>query len=385
MPPNILSHRHHYVPIWYQKGFLGPGQTAFKILDLHPEVYRDASGKVRGQGRSILHKGPDAHFFEPDLYTIRWLGRTDDVIERMLFGAIDTKGKIAIEAWLSEDWDTVHETYWHVYEFMDALRLRTPKGLRFVQALTQRPDQLGLMVAMQELRRMHCVMWAEGCLEIVRAPAGSAGFIFSDHPVTLFNRHVFPGDPSVPLGHDPSLHWQGTQTLFPFDRERLYILTHVEYAHSPGPAKARKPRTNSRYFDPSNPMVRYDDCIRTRTLTEQQVREANYIIKTRANRYIAGRTEDDLYPERHLKSTAWHKLGAFLLPPKHKVIKQSGYTVMRMNDGSYHFQDQFGRRPKSKAEFDRELERAQEMEETFKLILAKHHADRSAPPVFDDD
>lgn len=378
------SHRHHYIPIWYQKGFLAPGQTSFKILDMRPDVFKDASGKVRGTGRTVLNKGPDAHFWEPDLYAIRWLGRTDDVIERQLFGPIDAYGKKAIEAWLAEDFDTVHDTYWHVYEFMDALRLRTPKGLRFVQAMTRQQSQLDLMVAMQELRRMHCVMWAEGSLEIVRAPEGSS-FIFSDHPVVLFNRHVFPGDPSIPAGQDPALHWQGTQTLFPFDRERLYILTHVEYARTPGPLKARKPRTNSRYFDPSNPMVRYDECIRSRTLTPQQVLEVNYIIKARADRYIAGQSEGDLYPERHLNTTSWNKLGEFLLPPKHKVVRQVGYTMMRSSDGSYHFQDQFGQRPQSKDEYEREVRRAKEMEAHLRTMLTKHRAERGEPPpVFDD-
>lgn len=380
------SYRHHYVPIWYQKGFLAPGQTSFKILDLHPEVFKDAKGKVRGRGREILNKGPDAHFWEPDLYTIRWLGRTDDVIERMLFGAIDTIGKKAIQAWLAEDYRTVHETYWHVYEFMDALRLRTPKGLKFVQATSQKRSQLDLMVAMQEMRLMHCIMWAEGCLEIVHAPQGSSGFIFSDHPVTLFNRHVFPGDPDIPAGFDPHLHWQGTQTLFPLDRERLYVLTHVEFANSPGPSKARKARTNSRYFDPNNPMVRYDDCIRERILTEHQVREVNYIVKKRAHRYIAGRDEDALFPERHLKTTLWHQLGKFLLPPKHRVVKQVGHTVVRFKDGSYHFQDQFGRQPASKAAYEREVARANEMEATFKRVLTKHHVERGEPPpVFEED
>lgn len=35
-------------------------------------------------------------------------------------GAIDTYGKRAIEAWLAEDFNTVCDTYWHVYEFADA-------------------------------------------------------------------------------------------------------------------------------------------------------------------------------------------------------------------------------------------------------------------------
>lgn len=244
------SHRHHYIPVWYQKGFLAPGKTSFKILDMHPDQFKDASGRVRGIGPSILSKGADAHFWESDLYSIPRFGKMDDVIERMLFGAIDTQGKRAIKAWLNEDHKTIHETYLHVYEFMDALRLRTPKGLRFISSLARRKQtQLELMLAMQELRRMHCLMWTEGFPEIAKAPEGSSGSIFSDHPVVMFNRHAFPGDPKIPAGYDPHLHWQGTQTLFPFDKEHLYILTHNEYARSPGPGKALKERTNSRYFD----------------------------------------------------------------------------------------------------------------------------------------
>ncbi|MBI1891353.1 MAG: hypothetical protein HYS18_11955 [Burkholderiales bacterium] len=231
---------------------------------------------------------------------------------------------------------------------MDALRLRTPKGLRFISQLSKARDQLSVLMLMQKLRRMHCVMWAEGTLEIVDASQSPTKFIFSDHPVTLFNAHVFPGDPKIPPNEDPHLHWLGTQTLFPFDKNRLYILTHVEFVHSPGSGKARKARTNARYFDPSNSMVRYDDCIRSRYLTEKQVLEVNYIIKARADRYIAGRCEEDLFPERHLKTTQWNKLGQFLLPPKHKVIKQDGCTVVKMKDGRYYFQDQFGRRPTQK-------------------------------------
>lgn len=374
------SHRHHYVPIWYQKGFLTPGQTSFKILDKRPDVFRDASGNVRGVGRTILNKGPDAHFWLPDLYTIRWLGHPDDVIERHLFGAIDTQGKRAIEAWLAEDFRTVHRTYQNVYEFMDALRLRTPKGLRFVQAMTRRRSQMGLMAAMQELRLMHCVTWAEGCLEIVRAPEGT-GFIFSDHPVVLFNRYVFPGDPEIPAGQDPHLHWLGTQTLFPFNREQLYVITHMEYARSPGRLKSRKPRTNPRYFDLNNPMMRYDKCIRTRTLTPRQVLEVNYIIKTRADRYIAGGSEDDLYPERHLRSTVWSKLGEFLLPPNQVGVRQVGYMVMKFEDGSYRFQDQFGRTPQSKEEYEEEIRRAKEMEAQLRRVLAKHKANEGEAPA----
>lgn len=371
------SHKHHYIPQWYQKRFLAGGQTAFKVLDLHPPIFKDKSGAVRGFGRSILDKGPEAHFWESDLYTVRFFGRPDDIIERMLFGPIDKLGQTAIDAWVAADYNVVHHTYWQLYEFMDALRLRTPKGLRFVSAMAQRRDQQALMAVMQQLRRMHCVMWAEGVLEIAQAPAGGPQFIFSDHPVTLFNSYCFPGDASIPAGSDPHLHWIGTQTLFPFDKNNVYILTHVEWARQPGRHKSRKPRTNARYFDQDNPMVRYDECIRGRVLTPQQVLEVNYIIKKRADRYIAGRTVDDLYPEKHLKTIQWNKLGQFLVPSEHKVTRQSGYTVMKFKNGGYHFQDQFGRQPKSKAEFELEVQRAREMEATVKHLLAKDRTEKS--------
>lgn len=362
-----LSHNHHYVPVWYQRRFLDEGSTAFRILDLHPDRIVLPDGTIKSR-RTILDKGPEAAFKTKDLYTVSLFGRANDEIERMLFGPIDTKGRRAIDAWLREDWAVVHETYWLMYEFMDALRLRTPKGLRFVQSVTKAQSNFQLMAWMQRMRRMHCVMWSEGVLEIVSAKSSSTKFIFTDHPVTFFNRHSFPGDPSIPAGCDPLQEWQGTQTLFPLDRENLFVLTHLEWARSPGAAKAKKPRTNARYFDTS--LVRYDKCGRGRCLTDSQVREVNFILKSRADRYVAGRNDDDLFPERHLKSTHWGNLGRFL-SPSGDLWDWGGYTTVKMQDGSYIFQDEFGRRPKSKSEFERRVKEAERMEKQFHELLAK--------------
>src|SRR6266550_180791 len=126
------SHRHHYVPEWYQRRFLAPGNTNFTILDLAPPVFNRQDGTT-GFGRQILTKGPRAFLFENDLYTTRWLGTPNDDIERMLFGAIDRTGQWAIDAYMAQDWATVHNSYFQMFEFMDALRLRTPKGLEFVK------------------------------------------------------------------------------------------------------------------------------------------------------------------------------------------------------------------------------------------------------------
>jgi hypothetical protein len=365
------SRDHHYVPIWYQKGFLAEGKTAFKVLDLNPDVFRDQAGVIRGRSRLILDKGPAAWFFEKDLYTIRMFGKEDDVIERMLFGGIDTKGKAALEDLLAEDYNRMHHSYQDAFEFLDALRLRTPKGLNFVRKVTRTSNQQDLMIWMQKLRRMHCLMWMEGAREIFSAKDSSAKFIFTDHPVTYFNRHVPPGDPKIPRGLDPPLEWRGTQTLFPLDKEHLLVLTHREWGRAKLSSRmyARMDRTNARLFDKST-VVSYHDVERNRTLSANEVIEVNYILKARAKRYIAAREEDELFPERHLKTTAWNKLGEFLMPPSIACVPHVGFTSIGFKDGSYHFQDEFGRKPKDRAEWERAKKHAEEIKAHMDRLIA---------------
>ena len=371
--PKQQSYRHHYVPQWYQKGFLLKGHNAFKVLDLRPEVFRDSKGVVVGKGRQILTKGPDAWFFERDLYTTRVLGEPNDDIERLLFGEIDRTGKEAIDALVENDWEKIHFTYTQVFEFLDALRLRTPKGLRFLRTIHQVKNQQELMIRMQDVRRMHCVMWMEGAIEIFEAAQSATKFIFSDHPVTFFNPHVFPKDQSIPEGLDAPQHWLGTQTLVPLDRERLMVITHREWGRKQGEIRSRKPRTNPRLFD--NPLISYDEIQRGRQLSEKQVREVNYIVKARAERYIASCSEQELFPERFLKTTLWSKLGKFLMPKNYATAVQSGFMTVKMNDGSYYFQDEFGRRPNNQAEFEQAKKNAEEMEAMLRRVLGKDFSD----------
>jgi len=374
--PKQQSYRHHYIPQWYQKGFLLEGRTSFKILDLYPQTFRNSKGAVVGKGRHILDKGPDAWFFERNLYTTRVLGEPNDDIERLLFGTIDETGKEAIRALIDSNWEKVHFTYTQVFEFLDALRLRTPKGLRFLRSTLQTENQQELMIAMQRMqrmRRMHCVMWMEGAIEIFEAGQSATKFIFSDHPVTFFNPHVFPKDRAIPEGLDVPQHWLGTQTLMPLDKERLMVITHREWGRKQGETRSRKPRTNARLFD--NPLVTYDNIQRKRQLSESQVREVNYIIKTRAERYIASCTVEDLFPERSLKTTLWSKLGKFLLPRSYATALQSGFMTVKMQDGTYYFQDEFGRRPNSQSELKQAKKNAVEMEAMLKRVLGNHFSD----------
>lgn len=365
------SYRHHYVPQWYQRGFLNEGQTAFKILDLHPDIYRDKTGRVRGHSRAILDKGPDAWFFESDLYTTRVFGEPNDDIERLLFGPLDDRGKIAITSYRDQDWETVSKTYNSVFEFMDALCLRTPKGMLSWHRRGIR-NQNDVLNHMQVWRMMHCLMWAEGVLEIVTTPNGGPGFIFSDHPVTFFNRFVFPQDKQIPIGMDPPQAWMGTQTIFPMDRNHLFVLTHLEWTQKQGERRARTQRTNPRLYD--NTMIRFDHCIRERELTAAQVQEVNFIIKARALRYIAGQKEEDLYPERGMKTTLWSKLGRFLMPPQKGLFRFRGKMFVGYADGDIYYQDEFGRKPKTRAEYEKRKREAQEMKASLDRILANDAA-----------
>ena len=356
---------------------LPDGQTAFKILDLKPQQYRNKkTGALLGAARSILEKGPVAWFFENDLYTVRATGQANDDIEKHLIGRIDREGQLGLDALVKEDFDTLHDYYDRFFEFMDALRLRTPKGLLFVQQIAGAQGHYNLLMRMQQLRTMHCVMWGESAREIFSAADSKVKFLFSDHPVTFYNRHVFPADPRISSGMDPPQQWMGTQTLFPLDRNRLAVLTHAEWARNPVKKLACRSRTNARMFD--NTMIWYHDWERKRSLTEDQVQAVNYVIKLRAHRYIAAASESDLYPERHLKIRMWDKLCPFLMPSGLATAEQSGYTVLGMNDGSFYFQDEFGRRPRTKAEHEAEVVRAKAMQERIEEILRRHHAKKAA-------
>ena len=74
------SHAHHYVPRWYQRRFLLPGQLRYYYLDLNPDtVVRDGISHRRND---LLHWSPARCFYKDDLYTLRFGPATTDVMER---------------------------------------------------------------------------------------------------------------------------------------------------------------------------------------------------------------------------------------------------------------------------------------------------------------
>ena len=136
--------------------------------------------------------------------------------------------------------------------------------------------------------------------------------------------------------------------------------------------KATEPRTNPRFFDDT--IIEYDDIIRERYLDKQQVLAINYILKTRAHRYIAAAEKEWLYPERFLKRKDWRGLDkVFISEAKNfNLLGRGGEIFVGGNDGKLIVtQDEYGRKPKSQKEWDEKERHAQEMHEHLIKLLKK--------------
>jgi len=152
-----ITRRNHYVPQWYQKRFLLPTHTKLGCLDLSPETIPLPNGRTVTMNN--LHWWtPSQCFYEDDLYTTSFFGFVNDEVERYLFGTIDTDGCAAIRAFINNDIAALHRLFNRFFEYLDAQKIRTPKGLDWVKTKYSGLTQLQLMLEMQQIRRMHCTM-----------------------------------------------------------------------------------------------------------------------------------------------------------------------------------------------------------------------------------
>ena len=332
----MTTRRNHYVPVWYQKGFVGVDPPRLYHLDLHPEPTESGCGARR----AILKSAPKQCFWSDDLYTTLFFGAPNDEIERFLFGAIDNYGAVAVRAVASGDPRTVHDSFQNFFAYIDAQKIRTPKGLDWIRARYGRIDQLNLMLEMQALRQMHCTMWLEAVREVVSAEDSDVKFIVSDHPVTIYNPQCPPDAVQCRYPDDPPIELIGSQTLFPLTANHCLILTNLEYAQDPSGVDLFRPRQNPRHFGTT--LARTDAWIRSRKLSRAEVIAINRVLKSRARRYIAAAAEDWLYPEQ-AGAPDWNDLPKILLPPERELWHFGGEIVIGYKDGTSTFQDAFGR------------------------------------------
>ena len=334
-----ITRQNHYVPIWYQKGFiLGPRST-LQYLDLDPPKTDLPNGRII-IGKELELRSPKRSFRYKDLYTTRF-GRTlNDEVEKFLFGGIDTSGATAVRAFASNDRLDIYEYFQRFFEYLNAQKLRTPKGLDWIKSRYPSLTQAELMLEMQHLRRMHCTMWIECVREIVSAEKSDVKFIATDHPVTAYNSACPPTSSACNYPEDPSIGLKGTQTVFALDADHCLILTNLDYAQDPTGVDQLAPRQNARFSGQT--LARTDAMIRTRMLTPDDVVGINSLLKLRARRYLAAYEEEWLFPE-NTGLIAWEDIAGVLLPPTDMLWGFGGEIYIGNKDGSTQYQDPFGR------------------------------------------
>ncbi len=298
----------HYVPQWYQKGFLSNPNNNLYYLDLTPDkiLYPDGTPVLLADGTTKTHKSlnywPTSKcFYQTDLYTTFFGQYINDDIERFLFGRIDDDGAKAVRAFIDTDTRGWHEHFTNFFSFIDTQKIRTPKGLDWIRNHYPNLNQLELMVEMQSIRNLHCAIWAEGVREIVSAENSDTKFIISDHPVTIYNYACPPESILSVYPNEPSVPFKASQTIFPLNKDLCLILTNLEYAKYPDSSNPTENRTHSKLQ--RNSLVRTDNYIRTRRLDDNQVNAINLVLKRRAKRYIAAEKREWLYPEQKIGLT----------------------------------------------------------------------------------
>ena len=336
------TRNNHYVPQWYQRGFLAPGQSRLFHLNLDPD--RKTLPNGRQVPRTALHEwGTKNCFVEYDLYTTHFGPIVNDEVEKYLFGVIDDRGARAVRAFALGNHADVHETFQAFFEYMAAQKLRTPKGLDWIRSCYGALGQVDLMVEMQALRLMHCTMWVEGVREIVSAQDSDVKFILTDHPVTVYNAALDPTSKQCAYPQDPLVAAIGSQTVFALDANTCLILTHLEYAKGSDQLDLTRLRTNARHL--SMGMTRTDNFIRDRRLRRDDVVAINHLLKSRAKRYIAAGDKTWLYPEREFNGS-WAQI-AKVLRPKADLWRFGGEMYVGYKDGTSGYWDEYGRTSKA--------------------------------------
>jgi hypothetical protein len=332
---------HHYVPQWYQRRFLPPGKTNFFYLDLNPKTITWPGGSH--SLKDVRRLGPSACFYKEDLYTLKLGSWSTDQIESHFFGVVDSRGRDAVSYFA--EFNGIEAPAWdaggNLGPYMDAQKFRTPRGLDLIKKRSGGSDHNATLLSMQKEFK-YTTMWMEATWEIVRARQSPTKFIVSDDPVTFYCKRLFPSDRTYP--NEMYLGQTGTRTLFPLGLDSCLILTHVQLIRNPW-NNPFEPRTNARSFPAAGPKY-LPDIQYGRELEEDEVLRINYILKTRAVRFIAAAEEEWLHPERRVPTKEWEKLDDdwFLLPNLWRVSFHREIVIGHQGGGASAW-DEYGRRP----------------------------------------
>jgi len=340
----------HYVPCWYQERFLPTtGERKFRYLDLNPEQFRDPKGILRT--KTALHRwGAASCFKETDLYTTKYGQYESTDIEQFFFGKMDDEGREAVEFFSQySSFEDVQagsspgEKFNSLLNYMSVQKFRTPKGLRYLSTLLRDSNKNRLLIELQRFQNLHCAIWTECVWSIACSDNTATKFIVTDHPVTVYNREIFPDSEYAKAHTDPDIRMNGTHTFFPLSPTRILILTNLSWARNPyGNGETERP--NPQLF--RDAMFNFTDIQTGRQLEEVEVSQINFIMKRRAQRYIAAAQEEWLYPERSIPTDHWRKLDdRYLLMPDPRCLYMGGQIVIGYKGGGGAAYDEYGRRP----------------------------------------
>tara|TARA_R110000787_G_scaffold47489_1_gene114851 strand:- start:92 stop:1375 length:1284 start_codon:yes stop_codon:yes gene_type:complete len=344
--PDNSYRRNHYVPAWYQDRFLSAEarERKYYYLDLRPDVVECADGIGRPR-KAIRHLGPDSCFYVDDLYTTKLGSRFSTEIEQQFFGPIDRIGNKALD--FIEKFDLQHldrDIFNRFVEIMSLQRLRTPRGLAWLEATNKIRDRNATLIHLQSVWQMHCAIWSEAVWCILEATNSETKFIVSDNPVTYYNEGCFPEGQFVRAWGDPDIRMRGTHTIYPISPEKALVLTHLSWARNPY-GRPERLHPNPNFFRTG--IWKATDVQFGRQLCDSEVARINYIIKTRADRFIASQNPEWLFPERQLENTHWRKLSdSHFLMPDPRLMTFSDSVVFGFDDGRPgQVYDEYGRRP----------------------------------------
>lgn len=332
-----IARNNHFVPEWYQKGFMDVGKDQLFHINRREIELGNGARKTVYSGKWYT---PAQRFYTRDLYSTFFHEEVNDEIERKLFGPIDENGSKAVRAFLTDDIAQWHKYFQEFFTYLDSQKIRTPKGLEWIQSKYPKLSQMQLMMEMQSLRSMHCTLWSEGVRELVSAGASNVKFIVSDHPVTVYNYACPPGSQFCQYPSDPDITLKGSQTIFPLNKNRCLILTNLENCQDNGSVNPLEQRTNATRF--RNSMLNTNEFINDRKLDENEVIKINHVIKSRCQSSVAAGREAWLYPEKEV-NCEWADIRKVLLPSSSQLYRFSGEIYGKNQDGSFFYQDAFGR------------------------------------------
>lgn len=347
----------HYVPQWYQEGFIPSDESVRNLLylDLNPDTFTTPDGRIIND-KALKIRGPSKCFSENDLYT-RWFGlERNTQVEDLFFGGIDRNAIESVRYFENFDHTEIsYDAYKNMMPYLGAQRVRTPRGMAWIASELGIDDKNQLLEVMASMRNHYSAVWSECIWQVADAGLSETKFILSDNPVTVYNREIgthnrtWHRDKSDP---DPTL--MGSHTIFPLSMNKILILTHPGWAKNPFQnGMVRRPNIN-----PYRPTVfNYTQIQIDRHLSEEEVRQMNFILKSKAQRYIAAYKEDWLYPEKYVNPAEWKNFGnGILMLPDPRSLNVGGEILVGFKDGSAYGQDQWGRphidSQPSRAEFD---------------------------------